>query len=382
MTVSIGCDKNEKSVPKNTCTNHNTSSAKQYIASIFSKLLYPVLIFIVCVISGCDKDNPVVQNPGFQLDTAKFRWEVTPIPFDDYFFTGVWAADTNDIFANNPFYSAMLHLKGSQVDIMYYPDSTHYNFIDGVSPTEGYMVCSKYKDDRWQPALKRWNGTSFTDIPIAYNFKKTFSPSCFYLKSPSEMWIGDQGFLHKFDGVNLTQQYLQDTEIVPIKIFLDPNNHLKFLGRKYLDSITNEYVFEQNGNDWVKIFEDTHLAWYKPYGVMKNFVFAYDYPNIYKLEGNALKLIFTLPDEIFISMPMTGNSFDDFMAPGVKRGSGPPQAVLYWNGIKWSYERANNNLISYSDDIYLQRINDNFYCGIIQRVSIPFLIRGFRKTKI
>ncbi|MDD5363461.1 MAG: hypothetical protein PHN88_15165 [Ignavibacteria bacterium] len=107
----------------------------------------------ICIISGCEKDNPVVQNPGFQLDTAKFLWVTTPIPFNDFYYPGLWAADTEDVFVNNRLYRALLHIKGVQVDIMYYPDSTSYNYIDGLSPNEGYMVCSKYKDGRRQPAL-------------------------------------------------------------------------------------------------------------------------------------------------------------------------------------------------------------------------------------
>ncbi|MDD5363463.1 MAG: hypothetical protein PHN88_15175 [Ignavibacteria bacterium] len=348
----------------------------------FSKLLYPVLLLLICIISGCEKDNPVVKNPGFQLDTAKFRWEATPIPFDDFYGQGLWAVDTNEVFVNNFFYKALLHIRGIQVDIMYYPDSTNYHYIDGLNPSEGYMVCSRYKDDRWQPVIKRWNGTSFTDIPIAYNFKKPFDPSCFYLKSPSEMWIGDQGFLHKFDGVNLTQQYLQDTEIVPIKIFLDPDNHLKFLGRKYLDSITHEYVFEQNGNNWVKIFEDTHLVWDKYYEVMSNFVYVYQYRNIYKLDGSVLTLALKLPPEVSLRLPFAGSSFNDFMAGGYVKGGTPPGTVLYWDGTNWSSERADGYYVSYSDNTYIQRINNNFYCGIVQNVPVPFLIRGFRKTKM
>ncbi|MCE1164981.1 MAG: hypothetical protein LWX07_06230, partial [Bacteroidetes bacterium] len=248
------------------------------------KRLIPVLLFVILLLTACDKDNPVKPEDGFNLDTAHFRWEITPIPFDDFFLSGLWAADTNEVFAINLFYGAMLHIKGDVVETIYYTDSTRYNFIDGLSPTEGYMVCSEFSKGVWLPAIKRWNGNSFADIPMVSNYNKTFKPCSFLLKSSTEMWIGDNGLVHKFDGLNLTQQYFQDSEIVAVNLFFDQNNHLMAHGKKSSDSITYEYQLEYNGSEWIKSFEDSHLAWFKPYGVMNNFLYAYDYPNIYKVE--------------------------------------------------------------------------------------------------
>ncbi|MCE1165322.1 MAG: hypothetical protein LWX07_07970, partial [Bacteroidetes bacterium] len=93
---------------------------------------------------------------------------------------------------------------------------------------------------------------------------------------------------------------------------------------------------------------------------------------------NVLKLAFVLPEEIFISIPIAGSSFNDFMVEGFRKVVGP-RAVFYWNGKKWSLEKAKDDFFVYGDNTYLQRINDNYYCGIVQRVPVPFLIRGFRK---
>lgn len=347
---------------------------------IFSKLSYLVLILIAVVISsGCNEDSPLNQNETYKLDTSVFRWEATPIPFNEGFVNGLWASDTDEVFACNPWKGGLLHIKGSQVDIIYYSDSIRFAYIDGISSSQGYLVCVVCKDNLWQPAIKEWVGNAFVDLPLIHNFKKDFSPTSFYVKNAGEMWIGNVGLVHKFDGTYLTQYYLNDSSIIPVSIFSNVNGVLSLLGSKYIDTIKYDYIYEFDGNEWIKTYEDVNLAWFKFYGVMNDFVYAYNYPNIYKIENGIITAGFKLTQGVRISVPFAGDSFNDLMACGGLETGTP--GIVYWNGNKWSDEKINDPNVFYGSSTYLQKVNNNFYCGFIQDVSFPYFIRGFRKIK-
>jgi hypothetical protein len=338
------------------------------------KTFYLAIIFSSIFIFSCNKDNPIIPDNSFKFDTLRFRWEAVRLPFEDGYFYGLWAADTNEIFTSNYWYSCLLHIKNNVVEIIQNTDSLIYTFTDGLSPNEGYLVCQKYRDGYWQPLIKKWNGTSFSDVIVEHNFKQTFSPSSFYIKNQNDMWIGQRGVMHRFNGTELKQYYI-DTNITPKKIFTDSNNRLKFLGQNIVDSMIYIGVYEYNGSDWLKIYEDVNLLWMKYYGVTNNIVYAFDRANIYKLDGSSLVLALQLPPEIQIYMPLSGSSINDFIVAGGIAGH--PFSLLNWNGSRWSYEGIKD--WGYTDYTYIQRVNDNYYCALILNARNPFYVRGFRK---
>jgi len=348
------------------------------LLKLFVLLLIPVFISI----TSCDSDDPITPNHNFSVDSSRFNWECTRVPFNDGFWYGLWAADTNDIFAGNNYFSCLIRIYNGNISYFYNTSTLIYTYIDGISPSEGYAVCLEKKDNKWLPLIKRWTGTEFADLPSTYTYKKGFAPTSFLLKSSTEMWIGQVGIVHKFDGINISQTFLPDSTFAPIRIFYDSDGILSCLCRKYIDTLLiSMRVSKYDGDKWEDIYEDINPNYGRAYDVTGNNVVAYDYPkNIYILEGSSLKLVLTLPDELILYLPFAGKITNDLFAVGGIKGNNGP-TLLNWNGQKWSDEGKNIEMFyPFYDLATLKMINNNFYCGFVMHPVHPFLIRGFRKN--
>lgn len=196
-----------------------------------------------------------------------------------------------------------------------------------------------------------------------------------FVKSSTEIWISSpKGLIYNFDGYNLTQYRLPDTTLISLDILNDEYNKIRYLAVDF-DSIysnSKHYVYEFEGNKWVKVFEEKSD---KYFGVMKNMIYAYNYPDIiYKLQNNVLTPKVYIPDKSGIS-DFAGNSFENIMGFGLVNGR---YSYIHWDGQKWSDEKIGD--MHDSDILTSEMINDNYFCAVNSGfVLIPVLYRAYKK---
>jgi hypothetical protein len=330
---------------------------------------------------SCNKDdNPVKSNEHYQFDSARFNWNSIVLPYNWGYYLPPWAPDTNEAFLSNSLLNNITHYKNGQIEIINFENNIIIGSIAGFSPNEGYLICVEYKDSIWQPHIKRWNGNSFEVVPINHNFKKNFTVSTVLIKSSNEMWFSGKGVIHKFDGYNLKQYYLADTNMWGTGIFYDENNHLKYLTTFYneaIDSIQKDYVYEFDGSNWNKIYEDnTYPITTKYYRVLGNTIFAYNGRQIMKLEGNNLIIYMNISADMGFTLPFFGSSLNDFMAFGDSWDR--KTNLFHWDGKKWSNEGKYEPFAKISGT----KINDNSYCLTMCEYNVlaPLLIIGSKKS--
>jgi hypothetical protein len=348
-------------------------------STLFVPILFILLLNIFTIFSCNNNDNPIETSEHYQFDLARFNWNYIFLPYNAGYYVAPWSPDTNEVFLSNSFTNDITHFKNGQIDLINFGENIRVGYIAGFNPTEGYLICAELKDNIWQPHIKRWNGNSFEVVPINHNFKKRFTASTVLIKSSTEMWFAGIGVIHKFDGYNLTQYYLSDTNMWGTGIFYDENNHLKYLttySNEEIDSVQKDYVYEFNGNDWNKIYEDnTYPIATKFYRILGNSIFSFNGRQIMKLEGNILKLFMNLPDDIGLTLPFVGTSFNDFMAFG--NSWDMKISLFHWNGMKWS----NEGKYDLPAQICGTELKNNYYCWSMCDFSLiqPVLLRGFKK---
>jgi hypothetical protein len=340
-----------------------------------------VCLYLLIAQISCNKENPVVEPPSdYQFDSARYRWELNVLPHNYGYYVYPWAPDTDEVLIPNVFSRDITHFKNNQMSIISFGSGTTVGYISGFSKIEGYLFCTRYEDNIWKPLLKRWDGNSFSDIPIKYNSNKDFDGGIVLFKSPSEIWISGKGRVHKFDGVGITDYFIHDTYdtlMTPVKIYYDESNRLKYLTNYFMlgpiDSISIDRIYEFNGSGWSKVYEDIHPAFNRSYWVLGTDVCAFDGYSFYKLIGNSLMLMTTFPKVTGMLLGcIGGSSINDFLITGTSLGG---DCFYHWNGKKWSIEV----FVGY-DKNYIIKPTSNFYCLTVSgSVSLPYLIRGFKK---
>jgi len=350
------------------------------------RFVFPVLCILMLAIFSCNKDNPVVpHDEGLQPDSPRFNWQVTRMPYfgGGEFCYSLWSPDTNEVFMCS-IINYLVHFKDGQFSTINYGPNIRMFFIDGLSPTEGYIIGSEHKNGIDIPHIERWNGSSFMNVPINYNFDKDFHVSNILIKSSTEMWFSSpKGIMHKFDGYNLTQYYLPDTMMWGEGLLYDESNRLRYLTTYFdgaIDTLHRNYVYEFNGTTWSKVYEDITPLFTRVYGTFNNIIFAYSYPtSLYKLNNNVLSIALNVGYSNFALQDVpsfAGKSLSDFMGFAYYSNG---YSFFHWNGQKWSYENVGNE--DFTDLIKLRMINDNYFCGVKNGVIHQgFLYRGYRKN--
>ena len=344
--------------------------------------VFPVLSLVMLVMFSCSNENPVKPDDSSQLDTARFNWQVTRMNY----FTGgemctsFWSPDTNEVFMCS-WNNYLVHYKDGQFSEIQYGSNIYLLYIDGVSPTEGYIVGCEYKNGIKTPHIERWNGNSFSNVPINYSLNKDFNVTGIFIKSSTEMWFSaPKGIIYKFDGYNLTQYYLLDTISWSNGFLYDENNRLRYLTEYFntgIDTLQRDYVYEFDGQSWSKVYQDIFPVSTRIYGTFNNIIYAYGVTNIiYKLNNNALT------PEVIVKINngsidlLAGNSLSNIIGFGTTINN--PQTFFHWNGQKWSNENIGNEGSTFI--LSRKMINDNYFCAIKSSLnSSAYLYRGYRK---
>jgi hypothetical protein len=331
---------------------------------------------------SCNNENPVQPDDSTQLDTARFNWQVTRMNY----FTGgemcysFWSPDTNEVFmcSRNNY---LVHFKDGHFTEIHYGANIQMYSIDGISINEGYIVGSELINGKRTPHIEKWNGSSFSNVPLNYNYDKNFDISAIKIKSSNEMWFSSpKGIIHKFDGYNLTQYYLSDTISWSNGFLYDESNRLRYLTEYFntgIDTLQRDFVYEFDGQVWSKVYQDIFPVSTRIYGIFYNIIYAYGVTHIiYKLNNNVLNA--EINTEINNgSIPLlAGNSISNIMGFGSTINN--PQTFFHWNGQKWSNENVGNEGSTF--DLYRKMINDNYFCAIKGSLnSSAYLYRGYRK---
>lgn len=348
--------------------------------------VFPVLSLMMFVMFSCSNENPVQPNNDSQLDSARFNWQVTRMNY----FTGgemcasFWSPDTNEVFmcSRNNY---LIHFKDGLFSEIHYGANIQMYSMDGLSSTEGYIVGSELINGKRTPHIEKWNGSSFSNVPVNYNFDKDFDISAIIIKASNEMWFSSpKGVIHKFDGYNLKQYYLQDTISWSNGFLYDENNRLRYLTEYIntgIDTLHRNYVYEFDNQSWSKVYQDITPVSTRIYGIFNNLIYAYSITSdmtsiIYKLNNNVLT------PEVIVKIKngsidlLAGNSLSNIIGFGTTINN--PQTFFHWNGQKWSNENIGNEGSTFI--LSRKMINDNYFCAIKSSLnSSAYLYRGYRK---
>ena len=336
-------------------------------------LLIIVLSFLSVILYSC-KDNPVNSNQSnYVYDSPRFDWQVIKLPGRTWTYS-LWSPDTNEVFMCD-WNNYLLHFKDGQITQMNYGANIKIACIDGLDKNEGYIVGSEVKNGKYTPHIEKWNGSSFSNVPINYNFNDDFFVSHILVRSSTEIWISSpKGLIYNFDGYNLTQYRLPDTSLISLGILNDENNKIRYIAADFDSLLTNDkyYVYEFEGNSWTKVFENKGNIFF---GAMNNLIYAYHYPDIiYKLQDNILIPKISTPDKSGFS-DIVGNSFENIICFGGAMGK---TSFFHWNGQKWSDEKIGDQY--FSDILTGKMVNDNYFCGVNSGfIDVPLLYRAYRK---
>lgn len=336
-----------------------------------SILFVPFNILVLIIFSSlfsC-KDNPVDNNNSdYAYDSPRFDWQVTILPGEWIY--SIWSPDTNEIFMAS-WNNRLLHFKDGQINYINYGPNIRMFSIDGLNKNEGYMAGSEVINGKYKPHIEKWNGSSFMNVPVSYNFNDDFFVSHLLVKSSNEIWISSpKGLIYNFDGSFLTQFRLPDTAISSLDIINAENNRIRNISIRF-DSIY--YIYEYDGNNWTIIHENIGDIYY---GALNQMIYAYHYPNIiFKFENNIITPKVNIPDNTGIGA-IAGNSFENIFGFGGVKGK---LSFIHWNGQRWSNEIDCSQY--QSDAVKSKMVNNNYFCAVNSGINLTTLTiyRAYRK---
>jgi hypothetical protein len=339
--------------------------------SILSVLIFIVISFSIIFLNSC-KDDPINQNTDV-FDSPRFDWQVTMLPGGEWIYS-IWSPDTNEVFMAS-WYNHLLHFKDGQITQMNYGSNIKMYSIDGINKAEGYIVGSENINGKYIPHIEKWNGSAFSNVPVNYSFSNDFSVSHILVKSSTEIWISSpKGFIYNFDGYNLTQYRLPDTNLISLALLTGENGRTQSISAIFDSVITKDkyFVYEYDGYNWSKVHENIGIIFY---GSLKRLIYAYHYPDIiYKLQNYVLIPKINMPNNAGISY-IEGNSFENIMCFGLVNGR---YSFIHWNGQKWSDENTGSQFTS--DILTRKMVNDNYFCAVNSGiVDIPILYRAYKR---
>lgn len=308
---------------------------------IISALL---LLYILCIsIYSCSNSNPVTPTGAdTTIDSARYNWTNYASPYNIYG-PGTWIRDSNDMFFNDGYY---LHFNNGI--FTQFPIKDFYtDFLGGFDRNTGYLIGHSYYLQDSVVRIKKWDGSSFSEIPVGNN-KLGQLWTCFFYK-PDEIWLADFGNqVKKFNGTDLISYPLNipsgDSVIIE-KIYFDSTvNKLRALTYSLNPNASNTvYIYEFNGSAWNKSF-DLHLQGYALPNIVNGYLISFKDYWINYLNNSELTP--------FADCRPVGNLyyFDGISRQNIFVSGTHDFATYYfynWNGIKWSREHSPFNAPSF-----------------------------------
>jgi hypothetical protein len=342
------------------------------------------LLIVLCssFITSCSED-PITSSPPdqpYEYDSARFDWDVDTLYGQGFYFG--WAKDTNDIFITNYFENQLYRIKDNKISSINYPQNIDLGIVTWDEFNNGYIVGLELVDTIWQPFFQKFDGNTFVEIPNPQNLKMNFFFNAVFVKNSNEMWVGsdgyEDGFIVKFDGINLISYSLEDSRTKALKFFYDENNKFKLLASiHHLDTDKTEFViYEFTGTQWIKIFSDLNSMRPLKYNILNKYVSAVNEYSIFELVDSSLIPRIAL-NPIGSNFSMGGYSFNNIIFPSPIRIQNRVSSLFHWNGEKWSLE-----LSGYFTDPLTEvfMINENFYYVVsYDQNARTYLMQGRKK---
>ncbi|MBS1514658.1 MAG: hypothetical protein JSS63_06485 [Bacteroidetes bacterium] len=317
---------------------------------LIKSILPLVFVSLICIsFFSCGEDNPVTPSDNSSLDSARFRWKSYVIDGEGYY-KGVWAKDTDDVYALNSV-GDLAHLNNNVGTLIQYVDFRGA-YLVSYNSTTSYIIGSTRNVDSSLCRILKWNGSEFQDIPVGNNYY--LYPYYGFAFSENEMWIVDTKIrMYKFSGNNLTRYNFpvpNDTNCSVQKIFFDST------AQKYrLVLLTNDspspadleriyFVYDFNGISWEKVNEFRTPIYapntdYVETRYINGYFFTKKYGEL-SIYNNSGFTPFLKSNGFIFGGGLDGYSRTNIMTAGFQpdAANGEEYFLFHWNGKKWSKE--------------------------------------------
>jgi hypothetical protein len=354
---------------------------------IFSlRVIIPVAALLLSISLYSCSENPLVppiEEP-FELDSARFDWEIDTLQGYGILFNCLYAIDTNDVYLLNIYQEYLLNIKDEKKIYYYFNDF--------------YSSCLKGKDDqiyiggsrlvsasKFVPHIKKFNNGTFQDIyfPGTDTMQNDFVKSI-YVNKIGTIWALTGYYFVKIEGSKFTfyriplieSYYLSFSQILE-----DQSNSLKAFGLEskwegiYLKDYS--YIFEFKNDHWELIWQNT----WKPsteklhrMSVLNVRILSSNNNEIFEFNGeNFIRAININIPQVYVGT-IVGSSYNDFLFTGYIPHMGP--LIIHWNGNQSSLEFLNPHY----EPIPYSLSKDKFWVILNDRdISQILICKGTRK---
>ncbi|MBN8568800.1 MAG: hypothetical protein J0M18_04140 [Ignavibacteria bacterium] len=333
------------------------------------KLIFPLTItFLFCISFFSCSENPVIPSDDNSLDSARFRWKSYIIDGAGYY-EGVWAKDTDNVYALNSG-GSLVHLHDNAAKLIEFTEFRGSHLVSYNANTS-YILGNTRNVDSSLCRILKWNGSEFHDVPIGNNYY--IAPYYGFAYAENEMWIVDyQRRIYKFAGNNLTRYSFSipnDTNCSVQRIFFDST------AQKYrLVLLTNDspspqdlerlyFVYDFDGFNWNKVNEFRTPIYapntdYVETRYINGYFFTKKYGEL-SIYNNSEFVPYLKSKNFIFGGGLDGYSKTNIMTAGFQPDVvfGNEYYLFHWNGKKWSKEFKTYAI---SEGITYM-INENFY---------------------
>lgn len=318
----------------------------------------PVYFFVfLCsmLIVSCSDDNPVTSQDGpYQFDKARYEWRTDTL-YSSYV-SNLFGFDTSHVFFLG---THSISIYNGENYSSYAFDDMRFNVIGGLDNYNVY-IGGKYPNGDYR--VMKWDGASFTDIPMPSDTATEYGITGILVQSPNEIWLGTQGKIFFADGVSF-KEYKIDSASVISRITLN-NGVLLASGRRiFYNNVHGEsetYVYKFENASWVKIYSEiipnidqqvfpSQLG-NELFGVMEEGVFGFNNSSFVKMISS--------PSPYKLGGILSGSNENEILAYGYSENYDESNAfTINWNGSKWSKE------FKEPGGMYeMKKVGDNYYC--------------------
>ncbi|HRE42169.1 MAG TPA: hypothetical protein PLG90_12645 [Ignavibacteria bacterium] len=227
--------------------------------SIIQNKISGILFFLITTlpISSCS-ENPVSQPPVENdieiLDSNFFDWEIYEDNNDNYS-SSFFVADTNTVYFLG-IWSLIRYKEGIKTSYSFNDASFQNDHIFGNSDNEIYISGIKFlSNTSYIPALKKFDGANFIDVPININRQSTITQVTF--GNENDIWLPTDAYsVYRFQN-GKTTEYRFDTGYLNLSLeMIDGIPTLLKQNAVQFDNNYNKY-YKFINNKWVEYYIST-----------------------------------------------------------------------------------------------------------------------------
>ncbi len=329
-----------------------------------------LLLIVLCsiFIVSCSEDSPVTPPDGpYQFDSARYDWSFQS--FSTEFLT-FEAIDTTNIFLLG--IRALVKYDGFNFNYNYYDDNSFYPLTMGSYDKNNIYIGgddNSVSSENGKPRMKKWNGSTFDEIPIKDSANRHYQISAIQAKGENEIWMGStRGDLIQYNNGSFEFLRIDTTFIFTFFGTDEMGNFYSVAQKTVFDSLTSNYlnIYKKVNNawDWTLVFSEKYTGYdineIQPSRINSE-ISGFKKNNIMKFTGNTFREIFNIKPFIAYQINQFSDStFNSFMLPGGNDNSG--LKLFNWNGSKWSLEISFGKMNIFGDVFHkISNVNGKYY---------------------